>query len=138
MRWIRGGSLVIASHLLLAATHRAAAQVPAATAQAPVATADSAEMPPASTLVRFWARSWAGGQWHVGRVGTIMDSRQVFCPMVRSDGPAGAPADSLAYLVRGIDSLQVVDSAAARAGRPLYRTVAMAPIKARYGSCGVP
>ena len=131
MRCTRGASLMMAGHLLLAAASASAAQTPAATA-------DSSEMPPASTLVRFWARGWAGGEWHLGRVGTIMDARQAFCPMVKSDGPAGAPADSLGYLVRGIDSLQVVDSAAAKAGRPMYRTVAMAPIKARYGSCGVP
>jgi hypothetical protein len=130
MSSLRGLSLVVAGQLLLGAG-QAAAQVPAASA-------DSSEMPPASTLVRFWARDWAGGAWHVGRVGMITDSRQAFCPVVRAVEPTLSPTDSVAYLVRGIDSLQVVDSAAAKAGRSLYRPVALAPIKARYGSCGTP
>ena len=127
----RRGWLVVAGQLLLAAAHVAAAQTPAPAA-------DSSEMPPASTLVRFWAHDWLGGSWHVGRVATISDSRQVFCPIVYTSGPDTALADSVGYVVQGIDSLEVVDSAAAKAGRPLYRPVAMAPIKARYGACGVP
>jgi hypothetical protein len=130
MRHMRGGSLMV-GYLLLAAAHPSAAQTPAARA-------DSSEMPAASTLVLFWARGWSGGAWQFGRVATIMDSRQAFCPVVKSGEPASPAADSIGYLVRSIDSLQVVDSAAAKAGRPMYRTVAMAPIKRRYGSCGVP
>lgn len=94
--------------------------------------ADPHEMPAEGTLVRFWASGWSNGPWQFGRVGTIRDSYRIFCPIV------DVGADGLSYLVASIDSLQVVDSSAARAGKPIFRPVDMSPIKARYGTCGVP
>jgi hypothetical protein len=129
MRYAQRLMVIAAMPLVaLAAGQSLAAQV---AESVPTPTADPHEMPPEGTLVRFWARGFADRAWQFGRVDVISDSYQIFCPVVTN-----ADADSLNYLVRGIDSLQVVDSAAAELGKPIYRYVDMAPIKARYGACG--
>ena len=129
MRYTRRIGLQAAMQLcVLFAAQSLAAQV---TAPESIPSADPHEMPAEGTLVRFWGGGLAGGGWQFGRVAIISDSYQIFCPIVTSADP-----DSLSYLVRGIDSLQVVDSAAANAGKPIYRSIDLAPIKARYGSCG--
>ena len=129
MRHMRRIGLLAAMQLFVLLTAQSlAAQVPAPESTPSV---DPHEMPAEGTLVRFWAGGLAGGGWQFGHVGITSDSYQIFCPIITS-----ADADSLSYLVRGIDSLQVVDSAAANAAKPIYRPINLAPIKARYGSCG--
>lgn len=97
---------------------------------APAAAGDS--VPPENLPLRFRVSAPISA-WHSGKTGWIIDSEQGYCPVMRS-----ADADSGVYLISGIDSLQVADTSAARLGSLTFLPANLAPIKAKYGKCGLP